>query len=266
MPAQLIPAESDRIEVSVPSQFGHAMAEYAQAKIGSVLRGAAERARHVRVRLSVHADPAVPRPVVAQANLDLNGRHIRTQVGGRTARDAVDALHDGLCAKLSQMAPDRPAPADDRWSARRHEWSRHMTSGHRPDYFPRPIGERQVMRHKEVTLSTRTVDQAASDMDLLDYDFHLFTEAGSSQDSLLRWAGTDLRLAQAEPTPHLVTPGSLPVDIGSQPPPRLNLPDAVHRLDLSAQPFLFYVDTQQGRGCLLYRRYDGHYGLIVPAR
>ncbi|MBO1414556.1 sigma 54 modulation/S30EA ribosomal C-terminal domain-containing protein, partial [Streptomyces sp. FH025] len=31
------------------------------------------------------------------------------------------------------------------------------------------------------------------------------------------------------------------------------------------QPFVFYTDTSTGRGNVLYRRYDGHYGLITPA-
>ena len=28
-------------------------------------------------------------------------------------------------------------------------------------------------------------------------------------------------------------------------------------------PFLFYLDGDHGRGCVLYHRYDGHYGLIA---
>ena len=31
------------------------------------------------------------------------------------------------------------------------------------------------------------------------------------------------------------------------------------------QPFLFFRRATQGRGALLYHRYDGHYGLITPA-
>ena len=41
----------------------------------------------------------------------------------------------------------------------------------RPSYFPRPEDERQTMRRKSVTLPTSTVDEAALQMDLLDYDF-----------------------------------------------------------------------------------------------
>ena len=50
---------------------------------------------------------------------------------------------------------------------------------HRPGYFPRPVDERRVIRRKSFTLAPCTVDEAAVEMDLLDYDFHLFTEKGT---------------------------------------------------------------------------------------
>ncbi|WP_340687998.1 hypothetical protein [Amycolatopsis coloradensis] len=75
------------------------------------------------------------------------------------------------------------------------------------------------------------MDEAFFEMHLPDYDFHLFTESGTGQDSVRYHAGPTLpRLAQ--PTP----PG----------------------------PHLFFVDADRGRGSVLYHRYDGHYGLITP--
>lgn len=29
--------------------------------------------------------------------------------------------------------------------------------------------------------------------------------------------------------------------------------------------FIFFADVDNCRGCVLYRRYDGHYGLVIPA-
>jgi hypothetical protein len=48
------------------------------------------------------------------------------------------------------------------------------------------------------------------------------------------------------------------------PAPLLDTAEAIDRLRLSGQPFLFYLDGNHGRGCVLYHRYDGHYGLIDP--
>lgn len=49
------------------------------------------------------------------------------------------------------------------------------------------------------------------------------------------------------------------------PAPRLELAEAQARLEALGQPFMFFVNSQTGRGNLLYHRYDGDFGLITPA-
>jgi len=49
------------------------------------------------------------------------------------------------------------------------------------------------------------------------------------------------------------------------PPPTLTETQARERLDVGGEPFVFYVDPVDRRGRVLYRRYDGHYGVIVGA-
>jgi Sigma 54 modulation/S30EA ribosomal protein C terminus len=93
----------------------------------------------------------------------------------------------------------------------------------------------------------------------LDYDFHLFTEEGIGQDSVLYRAGpTGYR-------PELVFAGQVRVMMSEQPAPLLSTGEAVERLNLTGLPFVFYLDADHVRGRVLYRRYDGHYGLITPA-
>src|SRR5690606_19588023 len=36
-------------------------------------------------------------------------------------------------------------------------------------------------------------------------------------------------------------------------------------LDMTGEPYVFFEDPETGRGAVAYRRYDGHYGVIVPA-
>ena len=67
-----------------------------------------------------------------------------------------------------------------------------------------------MIRHKSYAPGRLTPDEAAADAELLDYDFHLFTEKSTGQDSV------------------------------------------------------FFVNAETGRGNVIYRRYDGHYGLITP--
>jgi hypothetical protein len=108
-------------------------------------------------------------------------------------------------------------------------------------------------------------DEALFEMESMDYDFHLFTDAATGQDSVVYRAGpTGYRLAQLRPRPES-EPVVVPLTVSTVPAAALSLAEAKERLDLTDQPFLFFADSATGRGNVLYHRYDGHYGLITPA-
>jgi ribosome-associated translation inhibitor RaiA len=240
--------------------------DYVQEKIGGLGRYAHQPVLHARVRLSRHADPAVSRPVVAQANLDVNGRLVRAQVEGDTAHEAVDRLEARLRNRLERVAERREIKRGNAAQVDSHEWRHQSEPTHRLNYFPRPADQRRIIRRKSFTLGTRTVDEAAQEMELLDYDFHLFTEKRTKQASVLYRTGpTGYRLAQVKPTPEKLARYELPLSISPQPAPVITVQDAKQRLILLGLPFLFFVDADQGRADVLYHRYDGHYGLICPA-
>ena len=123
-----------------------------------------------RVKLVERADPAVERPVVAQANLDVNGRLVRAQVEGVTARSGRSARGPAaapagtgrrtLGSAARQATCGRPARVAPRVRA-------HASAV----VLPRPEDERQIIRRESFTLPTSTVDEAALQMDLLDADF-----------------------------------------------------------------------------------------------
>lgn len=257
--------ETPEVQVAV-NGLPPTMADYARQKVNALLGQVHEPVLFARVRVTRHGNPARERPVVAQANLDVNGRLVRAQVEAPTGTEAVDALEAKLRSRLERVA--------EHWEARRgrhyhpdpHEWRHGDPPADRRPWFPRPAQERQVVRHKSFTLPRCTADEAAAEMDELDYDFHLFTEQGSGQDSVLYRAGpTGYRLAQLAPQPDQVTPGHLPVTISEQPAPLLITEEAIQRLELSGLPFVFYLDADHAQGRLLYHRYDGHYGLITSA-
>jgi hypothetical protein len=54
------------------------------------------------------------------------------------------------------------------------------------------------------------------------------------------------------------------VTVAAQPAPELDLAGALERLDVGDEPWVFYRDGTTGRGHVVYRRHDGHYGLITP--
>ena len=107
--------------------------------------------------------------------------------------------------------------------------------------------------------------EAAVDLELLDYDFHLFTEKATGVDSVIYRTPDGYQLAQARPPPHPPVPADAPITISEHPVPKLAGQEGVARLEALDQPFLFFADSQTSRGNVIYHRYNGHYGLITPA-
>jgi ribosome-associated translation inhibitor RaiA len=242
------------------------IAQYAERRIRSVFRYAHEPVLHARVRVVRHGDPAVARPAAAQANVDVNGRLVRAQASARTAGEAVDRLHDRLRQRLERMARHWEARRGRMTSREAHEWRHGDQPAHRSPYLPRPREERDIIRHKSFAMVGCDLDDAAADMESLGYDFHLFTELGTGRDSVLYRSGpTGYRLAQVEPDPDALAPHDVPITLSEQPAPLLTTAEAVDRMAALGLAFLFYLDGERGRGALLYRRYDGHYGLITPS-
>lgn len=254
------------VRISVGRHVSAAAAEYAREKIGGALRYASEPILSVRVRLVGHGHRAVTDPIVAQANVNMAGTAVRVQVTAATTRAAVDGLVDRLRARLERLSRRGDAQHSGRGTGKSAGWHHGAVRRTRLPYFPRPIEEREIVRRKSFALAEATCDEAAFDMSLLDYDFHLFTEAGSGVDSVLYRSGsTGYRLAQLDPRPEQVSRGAVPVEVSAARPPVLGPQAAAERLEVTGWPFVFFHDPDLDRGCVLYHRYDGHYGLIIAA-
>ncbi|GAA2673212.1 sigma 54 modulation/S30EA ribosomal C-terminal domain-containing protein [Actinoplanes palleronii] len=258
------PTTATGIEVVTHGRVPADLVAYARHKVLQACRHTRRPIPHVRLKLSYCEDTRVSRPARAQANVDLDGRLLRGEVTAPTMREAVDLLEDRLRRRLSRAARH--------WEARRGsrpgpEGWRHGSAGRHPlAHFPRPAQERQVVRHKSYEPARTTPDEAVFDMDLLDYDVHLFTDETTGQDAVVYRAGpTGYRLARLRPADRPAPATAVPLTVSNRPAPRLTLAEAVDRLNLTDQPFLFFADVTEGRGRLLYHRYDGHYGLITPA-
>lgn len=259
---ELSPAS--RVEVTTRGEIPGA-AEYARDKIGELSRFTHRPVLQARVKLTRHPDPAVSRPVVAQAMLDVDGRVVRGHVEGSTAREAIDRLQAKMRRQLERIERGharRGAPAVAMPDARRLG-----ATDHRPGYATRPPEERRVVRRKSFAMAPCTVDEAVDEMEVLDYDFHLFTEKRSNAVGVVYRSGpTGLRVAMVAPAlADQLGPIGSPVTLSTQPTPCLTEHAAIDRIGLLGLPFMFYIDAAQGRAGLLYRRLDGHYGVIAPA-
>lgn len=251
------------VEVTLRGDVPDGAASYAQGKVEHVARLAREPILSAHVVLTVASDPAVQRSARAEAALDVNGIPIRAHAAAADMFAAVDFLEEKLEKNIVQHA-DR-VRTRHRWigEAAGHEWRHGDLPSRREAYFPRPPEQREVVRRKTFALEPMTPDEAAFDMDLLGHDFYLFTDLGSGKDALVYRDGDadDGKFAlQGETVPYAEA-GTLLASAGAA--PELSERDAIDRLNLSGEPFLFFLDPESGRGRVLYLRYDGHYGLIT---
>ncbi|CAN3127402.1 ribosome hibernation promotion factor [Mycobacterium sp. smrl_JER01] len=251
------------VDVTTHGEFP-GIAEYVQTKIGTLARHAHRPVTSARVRLGRHHDPAVERPVIAQANLVIGDRTVRAQVEAGTATEAIDILESRLRRQLEHVAARWATPKGPEAAP---PWRQQAASERRARALDGAAGEQQILRRKSFSMTPCTVDEAVSEMELLDYDFHLFTESASGTAAVVYRGGpTGYRLALVAPAIAAeVAPYEGLVTISPQPLPCLQEQEAIERLALLDLPFLFYIDAAQGRAAVLYRRYDGAYGLITPA-
>ncbi|EST36807.1 sigma 54 modulation/S30EA ribosomal C-terminal domain-containing protein [Streptomyces roseochromogenus] len=221
------PQQAPEIQVETQGEMPPGVIEYAQEKVRALTSRTREPVPFARVKLTHMANPAIERPAIAQANLDVNGRPARAHVAAATVTEAVDLLQDRLVARLERL--------EQHWEARRgktpvpglHEWRHGSEPTHRLDYFPRPAEERQVVRHKSYSLAWESPDEAAFELETMDYDFHLFTDIGTGEDSVLYRSGpTGYRLAQVRPHPELVGPAAVPLTLSELPAPRMKVAEA----------------------------------------
>ena len=220
--------------------------EYARGKIAALTGVVRFPVLFAKVDLVVHGDPARERPASAKAELDLNGRVVRAHATAAAVPEAVDLLQARLRDRIDR-ASNRQISVQRRHrdAGREHEWHHGDPPTRRPDWFPRPADEREIVRRKSFAIGTRTPGEAALDLEQLDHDFYLFTDAGTGAEALVHRVG-DGRYELVEPSP-------------------LTVEQAIERLDAGGEAFTFFRDPDTGRGSVAYRRHDGHVGLITPA-
>ena len=250
--------EQAPVEVTLRGEVGDSAGRYAQEKVEQALSVARPRVLHAHVVLDHRHDPAVQRPARAAATVDVEGTTLRAHATAPTMGEAVDELEDRLRRRLVQLQ-DRTRTRH-RWTgvATGHEW-RHGDQPRKPvPYYPRPEESREVVRHKSFAAAPMTIDEAAFDMDLLDHDFYLFTDVESGESALVHRLPDGGYGVKGGATEESVA------EVTHEPsPPTLTDAEARIRLETDGEPFVFYLDTESGQGRVLYRRYDGHYGLIT---
>jgi hypothetical protein len=225
---------------------------HARAEIAHAAREHQILLSGLRVKLTTPG-PSSAGATMAQATAHADGRRIRVEASGDNPLSAVGSLVDRCAARL--------AVAHDGWSPR--PWP----DANRADQPGPPLVHRsygRITRTKTVTPAVCHVQVAAATMDALDYDAHLFIDATTLEHALIHRGGpVGYRIAfvRRSGPPQA---GDLPLVADPAAAPELVPAAAVARLDTTLLPFLLFADPESGDGRLLYRRYDGDYGLLIP--
>ena len=216
-----------------------------------------------RVRVQHDDNPRIAHAYHAEGEIDVNGRIVRARSVGPSTDAALDTLADGLGRQLRRAADRRTAHRHETGEAGLGQWRHADLPTKRPAFFPRPPQERRVIRRKTLALEPMTPVTAAADMLDLDHDFYLFRDARSGADAVIHRLREDGRLGLIEPAGASPTTDdrwlvaepnrfSEPVDLQM----------AIEEMDAVEHRFLYYIERDSGRGSVIYRRYDGHYGVI----
>jgi ribosome-associated translation inhibitor RaiA len=230
-------------------------------RMGDVVPG---QILHGQLRLVMAPPPAGAQPAKVDGALDVDGRLVRAEVSAPTMQEAVDRFADRLRSRLTQFVERLHARRNAAQEAAPGQWRRGDIPSDRPQFFDRPAEDRQVVRRKTFAPAPSTPEEAVFDMEALDHDFFLFRNAASGAANVVSRAsegGYDL----IQPTAGSGDPdaGPGPIRPSKQVPPRIPLRDAITALNVGNQPFVFFVDADTDDGAVVYRRYDGHYGLIT---
>lgn len=253
------------VHVTIQGDVPSAAIEHARRAIRTVAGQAPRPVLLATCHLHVDGDPARSRPYEARATLDVSGRLVRAHVAAEEMAVAIDRLEARLRRRLTDLAQTRSAQRRRTGYSGADEWRHGDLPAERPEYYPRPVDERRIVRRTTYSLDRMEPDEAAWELHLLDERFHLFTDKATAAEAVV-YLDDDgsLGLQQAEPDPQAEERTAIPLRVNPAPAPRLEFDAARTVLDLGDESFVFYVDSSDGRGRVLYRRYDGHYGVVEP--
>jgi len=230
-------------------------------RIGSHCR---EPITHVEIRLTDDPNHPGSAQTTAEASMTTTRGPIRAHAQAETVNEAIDLMIQRMKRRL-----DRHESRLHRIGTRRHDGVASVGSWKHGDVAdaprhpqPRSGGEPMtVVRNKSFASEPMTVDDAAYQLEILDHNFYLFHESSSDTTALLSRAENGryaLNIAEEAAIENL------PVGyVDRMPGPVvLDLDGAQRVLETTSEPFVFFADTHQQPGQVLYRRHDGNLGIV----
>ncbi len=251
------------IEITTRGEVGERVRALTREKLNDLDRIVKGPILAARVVLIHEPNPRISLPARAEAEVDLQGRLICARASAPAMEAAVtdlsQRLHRQLRRYVERMITREHQPAEPPPG----EWSHRAWSPPRPPVFVRPAEDRQVMRRPTYAFGPMSPQDAAEALEDLDHEFLLFHDADTDADAVL-YRRDDGRLGLIEPGGISPADGQGPVRVPSRYSGPVELDAAVEEMDAVDHRFLYFENAATGRGNVIYRRYDGHYGVVEP--
>lgn len=236
---------------------------YQVAQMMSGLSDIAQReVRSARVKVKRNENRNPDQTSIGQGKLDVSGTAVRAEAAAATPREALQTVGKRLADKLDRLfdarsrggfGPARQRDSDDE-------------SYYRPDFFYRAPQRRAVVRRKTYTPADRySVSEALFALEALDYRFFIFTNEADDKTAVVYEVADGVAVREVDGS--RPDPESVPADlhVNEAGVPSIAVAEAVSRLNTGDMTFVFFVDSDRERPSVLYRRYDGHYGILMPS-
>jgi len=247
---------------NVPDDAG----DYAKKKIAGLYRGAPRPVIHASCHLTMNANPAVERPAEAEATLDMSGHLVRGHVSAETVTEAIDFLDDRLRRQLKRLQEINITKGRRPKVREEGEWRHGDEPALRPRFRGLAVEDRRIERRKTFAVAEMTPDEAVFELEQLDHDFYLFVNIDTHEDNVVqRLDDATYLLAELRTHDPDLDGCVAPIKAAETKPAELTVEDAQALLDVEQVNFVFFLNTETDRGNVLYRRFDGHYGHIVPS-
>jgi len=263
----IVAAEAGTPEIALSTRggIGPAARTYALDRIGKALATIDAPVLHASLRLDRATDPARDRPALARVTVDIDGQIVRAHVAAATFEESIDLLEARLRHRLEHRAQHLHALRKRGPESPPGEWRHGDNPSDRPRHHLRAAEDRQIVRHKAYSTARSTIDEAVFDLESFDADFFLFTDLATDVDAVVSRAPGGAYALQYRVTPEQPSgPCASAIAAEPRPAPTLRTDAAREILDEGDEPWIFFTDEASGRGHVLYRRLDGHYGLITP--
>ena len=237
--------------------------ERARNKIAALERYSPRPFLSAEVRIA--RDPAQAEAVWAHGLLDVQGRLVQARMRAAEPDECLDLLEERLAQQLRQY--------NERLQAIRHEpetlpegqWRHGTLPTRRPDHFPRPVEDREVIERVTHAREPAIPEEAAFDLEILEDDWLLYVDETTETDAVIRRLSDGSHAVSVVGGAARTEREGSPYDVELEgAPPELEVEAAIERLREGDEPHVFFVDPETGRGAVVYFRYDGHYGLVRP--